>query len=332
MAVDCLKLADEIIAGKKLEESDDLSFFLAADLAELRQGADRIRAHFCGDKVDLCTIISGKEGRCSENCKFCAQSAHHHTGCEVHDLLDEDEVLAAARANQEEGVDRFAMVNSGRRPTEEDFEKIIGIYTRMRDELKIGLCCSLGFLTSEQFRRLKEAGVTAIHCNIETSLRNFPNVCTTHTFAEKIENIRRAQAEGLSVCSGGIIGMGETWQDRIDMAFTLRSLGIRSVPVNSLMPIKGTPMENLSRLTEEDIIRTICIFRYINPEADIRLAGGRSLMADNGKSAFSSGASASITGNMLTTSGSTIRQDKEMLAELGRDTTPDRERSGCGCR
>jgi biotin synthase len=223
------------------------------------------------------------------------------------------------------------MVNSGRKPTEEDFEKIIAVYTRMRDELKIHLCCSLGFLTSEQFRRLKEAGVTSIHCNIETSMRNFPNVCTTHTFAEKIENIKRAQAEGLSVCSGGIIGMGESWQDRIDMAFTLRALGIQSIPVNSLMPIPGTPLEKLPRLTEEDIIRTICIFRYINPEADIRLAGGRSLMADNGRSAFCSGASSSITGNMLTTSGSTIRQDKKMLAELGRDTEPDWARESLPC-
>jgi biotin synthase len=331
MATDVRKLAEEIIDGRRLEEGENLSFLLSADLEELRQGADRIRKHFRGEKVDLCTIISGKEGRCSENCRFCAQSAHNHTGCEVHDLLDAEEVIAAARANQEEGVDRFAMVNSGRKPTEEEFEKIIGIYTRMRDELKIHLCCSLGFLTSEQFRRLKEAGVTSIHCNIETSMRNFPNVCTTHTFKDKIENIRRAQAEGLSVCSGGIIGMGETWQDRIDMAFTLRKLGIRSIPVNSLMPIKGTPMELLPRLTEEDIIRTICIFRYINPEADIRLAGGRSLMADNGRSAFSSGASSSITGNMLTTSGSTIRQDREMLAELGRDTTPDWENRGRGC-
>lgn len=317
------KLADEIIAGRRLSEDEDVSFLLDCDITELRSGADKIRKELCGDKVDLCTIISGREGKCRENCKFCAQSAFNHTGCSIHELLSADEIVDAARSNEEEGVDRFAIVDSGYAPTPEDFEKLIDIFTRMHNELKIELCCSLGFLTAEQLHRLHLAGVTGVHCNIETSRRFFPHICTTHTFDEKVENIKRAQAEGLAVCSGGIIGMGETWEDRIDMAFTLRNLGIRSIPVNSLMPIKGTPLESLKRLTEDDILRTIAIFRFINPDADIRLAGGRALMEENGRRTFTSGASASITGNMLTTSGSTIKSDKKMLAELGCDTTPD---------
>ena len=320
------ELTEEILAGKRLKRGEDLSFFKDCDLAELRSGADRIRAAYSGDKVDLCSIISGRGGKCGENCKFCAQSAHNHTSCDVFDFKDEDEIVAMARSNQEEGVDRFAIVDSGYGPSDADFEKIIKVVERMHKELKIELCCSLGFMTSEQFHRLHVAGITGIHNNIETSRRFFQHICTTHTFDDKIANIKRAQAEGLAVCSGGIIGMGEDWDDRIDMALTLSELHIKSIPVNSLMPIKGTPLENLPRLSEDDILRTIAIFRFINPEADIRLAGGRALMADNGKCTFSSGASASITGNMLTTSGSTIKQDRAMLADLGRDITPDWER------
>ena len=316
-------LADEIIAGRRLGAEEDLSFFVTEDLGALREGADRIRKAFVGEKVDLCTIISGISGKCSENCRFCAQSGFHHTECEVHGLLPEEEIFAQAASDQAEGVNRFSIVNSGRKPRPEDFERIIRILERMHRELKIGLCCSLGFLTAEQFRRLREAGVTHIHCNIETSRRNFPNICTTHTFEDKLDNIRCAQKEGLQVCSGGIIGMGETWEDRIDMALTLSGLGILSIPINSLMPIPGTPLEHLPRLTEDEILRTVALFRYINPEAHIRLAGGRALMRNYGIETFRSGASASITGNMLTTSGSTIRSDREMLLSLGRDVTPD---------
>ncbi len=320
--MDVFVLAEEIIAGRRLTRSDDLSGLVTADLMELRTGADRIREALKGGHVDLCTIISGKSGRCSENCKFCAQAGYHHTECEIYDLLPEEEIVAAARANEEEGVARFSIVNSGKRPSPQDFEKIVKMFERMHRELKIELCCSLGFLTAEQFHRLHQAGVKNVHCNLETSRRNFPNICTTHTFEDKVENIRRAQAEGMTVCSGGIIGMGETWEDRIDLALELSELGILSIPINSLMPIPGTPFQDLPRLTEEEILRTIAIFRYINPEAHIRLAGGRALMKDNGIDTFRSGASASITGNMLTTSGSTIQSDMAMLKSLGRDGTP----------
>ena len=325
-AMDALKLAEEIIAGRRLGRGDDLAELVTADLDALTEGADRIRAAFCGDKVDLCTIISGRSGRCTENCRFCAQSAHYHTSCENYGMLPAKEIEDRARSDQEEGVSRFSIVNSGHGPTDEEFEKILEAVECMRRDLKIELCCSLGFLSEEQLIRLREAGIMCIHCNIETSRRNFLNICTTHTFDDKIENIRRAQDAGLKVCSGGIIGMGETWEDRIDMALTLHELKIHSIPLNSLMPIPGTPLEELPRLSEEEILRTVAIFRYINPAADIRLAGGRALMADHGRRAFTSGASASITGNMLTTSGSTIQSDRAMLEGLGRDVTPDWER------
>ncbi len=321
--MDLKKLADDIINGKRLTRKDDLSFFIDCELDALLEGADKIREYFCGDKVDLCTIINGRSGRCGEDCKYCAQSAHNHTNCEVYEFLPKEKILAEALANEKEGVDRFAIVTAGRSLSGEDFEKAIDAYETMHKECKLDLCASLGFLTKEQFHRLHEAGVTSYHDNIETSRRNFPNICTTHTYDEKIATIKAAQEEGFCVCSGGIIGMGETWEDRLDMAVSLAELGIMSIPINALMPIPGTPLENLEQLSENDILRTIAFFRYINPEANVRLAAGRALITNDGEAAFSGGASATITGNMLTTSGSTIESDKKLLSGMGRDVTPE---------
>lgn len=321
--MDLKKLADDIINGKRLTRKDDLSFFIDCELDALLEGADKIREYFCGDKVDLCTIINGRSGRCGEDCKYCAQSAHNHTNCEVYDFLPKEKILAEALANEKEGVDRFAIVTAGRSLSGEDFEKAIDAYETIHKECKLDLCASLGFLTKEQFHRLHEAGVTSYHDNIETSRRNFPNICTTHTYDEKIATIKAAQEEGFCVCSGGIIGMGETWEDRLDMAVSLAELGIMSIPINALMPIPGTPLENLEQLSENDILRTIAFFRYINPEANVRLAAGRALITNDGEAAFSGGASATITGNMLTTSGSTIESDKKLLSGMGRDVTPE---------
>lgn len=320
--VDIQELADEIIGGRRLSRGEDLSFFVTCDLNELKKGADRLREYFCGEKVDLCTVISAKSGKCGENCRFCAQSVHHHTACEEYGFMPEEEIVAQMLANEAEGVDCCGIVCSGHHPSSEEFEKIIHCIERMKKEGRIKLCASLGFLTEEQFARVREAGLTRVHNNIETSRAFFQKICTTHTFDDKIANIKRAQAQGLKVCSGGIIGLGESFEDRIDMALTLAELSIRSIPVNSLMPIKGTPMENNRRLTEEEILRTIGMFRFLNPEADIRLAGGRALMKNNGEETFVSGASASITGNMLTTSASTIKSDRAMLQRLGREVIP----------
>ena len=322
--MNALELAQEIIDGRRITRADDLSFFLTCDSSELCEGADRIRAYFVGDKVDLCSIINGRSGRCPEDCKYCAQSAHNHTDCEVYDFLSEDRILEACKMNESEGVDRFSIVTSGRALTGEEFEKAIHAYETMHRECKIDLCASMGFLNEEQLHRLHEAGVTSYHHNIETSKRNFPNICTTHTYDQKIETLKKVKAEGMCACSGGIIGMGETWEDRLDMAVSLAELGIDSIPINALMPIKGTPLEDLPQLTEEDILRTIAFFRYINPDANIRLAAGRALLTNDGEIAFQSGASATITGNMLTTVAcATIRSDKHMLENLHRDVTPD---------
>ena len=315
--MDVLKLAEEIIGGRRLSHSEDKSFFIAADLAQLCKGADMIRKHFKTDRAELCSIINGRSGKCSENCKFCAQSAHNCTGVKEYGFLDEERIIAECRHNAEKGVHRFSIVTAGKTLSDDDFEKALSAYRRMNEECNIELCASHGFLTEEQFRKLCDAGVTRCHCNIETSRRNFPNICTTHTFGDKIACIKRAQTAGIEVCSGGIIGMGETWEDRIDMADTLAELGVVSVPINALMPIKGTPFEHIERLTENDILRTVAIFRYILPETHIRLAAGRNLMTDCGKQAFLSGADSTITGDMLTTSGNNIKDDVVLLKSIG---------------
>ncbi len=321
--MDILQLAKEIIDGKRLTKEEDCSFFMDCDLEQLCEGADQIRAHFIGDKVDLCSIINGRSGRCPEDCKYCAQSAHHHTSCEVYDFLPEQDILALCKENERQGVDRFSIVTAGRALTGEEFEKAIHAYETMRAETKIELCASMGFLTKEQLHRLHEVGVTSYHHNIETSKRHFPNICTTHTYEQKLETLKMVKEEGMWVCSGGIIGMGETWEDRIDMALSLAEAGADSIPLNALMPIKGTPLEDQKPLTEEEILRTIALFRYINPTAEIRLAAGRALMEQDGERAFLSGASATITGDMLTTVAcATIQRDKKMLQRLGRDVTP----------
>lgn len=322
--MDPLTLAQEIIDGRRITREDDLSFFLTCGLKELCEGADRIRAYFIGDKVDLCSIINARSGRCPEDCKYCAQSAHHHTDCEVYGFLPEEKIVETCKLNEREGVDRFSIVTAGRALTGAEFDQAIHAYETMRRECKIDLCASMGFLDAEQLHRLHEAGVTSYHHNIETSRRNFPNICTTHTYDQKIETLKKVKAEGMCACSGGIIGMGETWEDRLDMAISLAELGIDSIPINALMPIKGTPLEGLPPLSEEDILRTIAFFRYINPLANIRLAAGRALLKNDGEIAFQSGASATITGNMLTTAAcATIRSDRQMLRDLGRDVTPD---------
>lgn len=310
------QLGNEVMEGRQIDREEAIWLY-GQPLEALCAKADEIRRHFCGDRFDLCTIINGKSGRCSENCRFCAQSAHNHTGAEEYPLLDVEQIVPEAKKNDAQGVLRFSIVTSGKRLSDEEVDRMCEAVRRIRRETGIAVCISFGLLNEEQYRKLKEAGATRVHNNLETSRRNFPEVCTTHTFDDKLSAIRAAQAAGLSVCSGGIMGLGETPEDRIDMALTLRELGIKSVPVNMLNPIPGTPFEGNKRLTSEDMRRIVAVYRFILPDASIRLAGGRGLMADKGSGCFTSGANAAISGDMLTTAGITVETDKALLRELG---------------
>ncbi|MGN1014943.1 MAG: biotin synthase BioB [Butyricicoccus sp.] len=288
-----------------------------APLDELTCAADEIRAAFCGNGFDICTIINAKSGKCSENCKFCAQSAHYCTGSEEYALLDSEEIVRQAAYNEQKGVLRYSLVTSGRRLSPQEVDEECSRIRDIREQTGIAVCISNGLLDEASYRKLRAAGAVRVHNNLETSRRNFPNVCTTHTYEDKLEAIRAAQRAGLSVCSGGIVGMGETMEDRIDMVLELRELGVRSIPVNLLNPIPGTPYEHLTPLTNDDLCRIVAVFRFLIPDASIRLAGGRGLLPDQGRACFRSGANAAISGDMLTTSGITIQTDMQLLRELG---------------
>ena len=211
---------------------------------------------------------------------------------------------------------RYSIVTAGRSLSDGEVDRMCQIIRRIKEEVHISVCVSFGLLKEDQFRRLKEAGAERVHNNLEASENFFPSVCTSHSFSDKVQAIRAAQAAGLDVCSGGIMGLGESIEDRIDMALSLRDLGIDSIPVNMLNPIPGTPMEKYESLDEKEMQRIIAVYRFILPKAFIRLAGGRGLMSDKGKACFMSGANAAISGDMLTTAGITVDKDKKLLEEL----------------
>lgn len=286
-------------------------------LKELSSWANKIREYFCSNGFDICTIINAKSGRCSENCRFCSQSIHSHTASAVYPLLSTEKIVEQAKHDAAQGVLRFSIVTSGKRLTNREVLKICEAVKAIKAVCNISVCVSLGLLKQEQFAWLKEAGVERVHNNLETSERYFPSVCTTHTFADKIVAIRAAQAAGLPVCSGGIMGLGESVEDRIDMALSLRKLGVKSIPVNMLNAIEGTPFEGNKRLSPEDLQRIVAVYRFMLPQASIRLAGGRGLLGDKGEACFKSGANATISGDMLTTAGITVATDMQLLKELG---------------
>ena len=285
-------------------------------LENLCSAANEIREQFCGDTFDICTIINAKSGRCSEDCRYCAQSSFYHTQIETYPLLKTDELIKQAKYNDERGVLRYSIVSSGKSLSNSEVDQICKSVDEILKQTNISVCVSLGLLNEEQFIKLKKSGVSRVHNNLETSRAHFPNICTTHSYDDKINAIKAAQKAGMSVCSGGIMGLGETLEDRIDMAITLRELDVDSIPINILNPIGGTPYEKNEVLSSEDMRRIVAIFRFILPNVPIRLAGGRGLLADKGRSCFLSGANATISGDMLTTSGVTIENDMKMIQEL----------------
>lgn len=310
-----IDLKEKVLNGGLIDKSEAMQLW-EADYDELCSAANEIREKFCSNNFDICTIVNGKSGKCSENCKFCSQSSFYHTCAGEYPLLDKESIVKEAMNNAEQGMLRFSIVTSGRRLNDKEVDIMCDVIREIRKNTDISICASFGLLNEEQYRKLKDAGVARIHNNIETSENNFPNVCTTHTFSDKINAIKAAQKAGLDICSGGIMGLGENNEDRVDMAFTLRELNVKSIPVNMLNPIPGTPFENNKKLTEKDMCRICAVYRFILPDAFIRLAGGRGLMENKGRDCFLSGANAAISGNMLTTSGITFETDLALLKKL----------------
>lgn len=316
------EMKEKVMAGGSITKEEVL--ILAEEkTGRLAEAADEIRQSFCGNIFDMCTIVNAKSGRCGEDCKFCAQSVR--SGCgdvEVYGLMSAQELVKDSEEAGRKGVLRYSMVTSGKRlsvkETDSACEAIKAVVRNLKEkDMDMEICVSFGLLGEEEFKRLREAGVSRIHCNLETSGNYFHKVCTTHTYDEKIATIKAAQRAGLDVCSGGIIGLGESMEDRIDMALTARRLGIRSIPVNFLNPIKGTEFGNNRIIGEEEAVKCIALFRFILPGTFIRLAGGRGLLRNKGYSCFRSGANAAISGDMLTTSGISVERDMQELKNMG---------------
>lgn len=293
---------------------EPLDYFLEEDLESLKKQGQNIRKEYCNNKISLCTIVSGKTGGCSEDCTFCAQSIHRKGAMEETPLISSDELFKQGEAMNGR-VERFSIVTSGR-GVGKDFEKLLFYYKTMDEKYSFRICASHGFLTEEKLLQLKEVGVKRIHCNIETSENYFPNICRSHSFQDKVEMIKRAQGLGFEICSGGIIGLGESYQDRYEMALALRDLEVDSVPINILLPQKGTPLENKEILSKEEILRSLLIFRHLLPKTSIRIAAGRSLYPNFEKELLDTGVDAFMTGNLLTTTGSDLERDTRWIKDL----------------
>ena len=320
-----IEWAEKVINGGEITEEEAKALIRTKDedTMVLLAMADKIRQKFDGRAVDLCAIVNARSGNCSEDCKFCAQSARYRTDAKTYPLLREEEVLKAAKKAKEAGAGRFDIVTAGWGQTNpKDFDEIIDLIKKIKAQVEIEVCCSLGFLTEEQAHRLKEAGVSRLHCNIETAPSYFREVCTTHSMEDKEKNVSIAQKAGIRVCCGGIIGLGETMDQRVEMAFQLKKMHIDAVPLNVLNPIAGTPFENNQRLSPLEILRSFAMFRFVLPKALIRTAGGRQINLRSLQAmALAGGLNGVMIGNYLTSAGSDPADDLSMLEDLGRNRT-----------
>lgn len=314
------ELAAKIKTGREItyEEAVRCSQLNNDQLLELLIVAADLTRDFYNKKVELCAIINAKSGHCSEDCHYCAQSGHYQTGVEVYPMLPTDKVLARAKEMEANGVTRYALVTSGRALSDNNFRQALVTFRQLHQQTNLCLCASFGILNSDQLQQLKEAGVTRYHHNLETSRSNFEKICSTHTYDERIATVKAAQEAGLQVCSGGIFSIGETWEQRIEMAFELKDLKVDSIPINILVPIKGTPLEHQAIMSPLDILKTIAIFRLIMPRTSLRICGGHEkALRDLQAIMFIAGIDAAMVGNYLTTKGRTITEDIQMINDMG---------------
>ncbi len=314
-------LGEKVLSGIALSFSEAMALTSIdrADLPLLMATANKVRAEFCGDAVDTCEIVNARSGNCSEDCRFCAQSAHHRAAIVTHPLLDEAALLAAAKTAESDGARRFSIVTSGAgMQDDEDFPRVLAAIKQIRQETGVIPCCSLGVLDDGHFAALKEAGITRYHHNLETAESFYPAICTTHSWRERVETVNRAKTAGLEVCSGGIIGMGESWRQRIELALTLRELDVDSVPVNILNPVPGTALEGQPPLPPLEIFQTLALFRLLLPTKTIRYAGGReAALGDLVPLGLLAGVNGMLIGNYLTTTGRGADRDIAAARGLG---------------
>ncbi len=318
------RIAGSVLAGGEVtaEDAGVLAAASGSDIYDLLYWANRIRERFCGDDIHLCSVVNARSGACGENCSFCAQSAHNRTDAPVYPMLAEERIIEAARnaaACLRSPAAHFGIVTSGPDPGGSgDFDTICRAAERLSSEGDVGVCVSLGSLTPGQVMALKEAGVRRVHHNVETSRSFFPHVCTTHDYDDRIETVRNIQAAGLDTCCGGIFGLGESRQDRVDMALELRELDVDSVPINFLNPVAGTPCEKNEPLEPLECLKIIALFRFVLPAKPIRTAGGRERsLRDLQAWMYYAGANGTLIGNYLTTTGRAPEDDLQLISDLG---------------
>lgn len=315
-------LTDRVLKGYQITEEEGLHILNLPNeyVALLVYAAQKIRAKFHDpNKIEFCSIINAKSGACSEDCKFCAQSRFYSTPINIYNLVPKEEIVEGAYRGVEYGANRYCVVLSGKSASEEELKQIVEgvIEIKQVEKIPINVCVSAGTLSEADLRKLKEAGVRRINHNLESSKSFFSKIVTTHTWEERYETVKRIKKVGLSACCGGIFGMGETLKDRVDLALTYRELGVDSIPLNFIMPIEGTPMTRAPGITPLEALKTIAMFRFTNPKAELRLCGGReqNLRDFHGMAVLMT--NAMMVGGYLTRAGRDITKDYQLLKDLG---------------
>ena len=309
----------KVLDGNVISRQDALSISSVSgnEIFDLFYSANRIREKFRGDRVDLCAIINAKSGACSEDCSYCAQSSKSFAEIKAFLLVEKTAVIEKAAEARQGGAKRFCIVTSGKKASSGDIEKIAVMISGVRS-LGMLPCATLGLLSGEELLLLKDAGLERYHHNLETSERFFPEICTTHTYQDKIRTVEEVKSTGLSLCSGGIFGIGEGWEDRIDMAFALMEINPDSVPINFLIPIKGTRLGLRKTLGPLEALKIIALYRFILPDKEIRVCGGRiQTLGEFNSFVFLAGADGLLTGNYLTTSGRDFEDDLKLISQFG---------------
>jgi len=315
--VNPIDISNKAARGELLSETEALAILNSnqSEMAYFFAGAQMIRERYFGNTVELCSITNAKSGRCGENCSFCAQSVHYQTEAPTYPLRSRDEIVAAARQAENDGSGCFGIVTSGTRPEAgEEFNEILSAIREIRETTTIPPSASLGILDAAAAKQLVEAGCVTYHHNLETARSFFPQVCSTHPYELDVETVRVAKQAGMAVCCGGIFGLGESLEQRLELALTLRELDVDSIPINFLNPVAGTPLEGSSNLTPMDCLRTVALFRHILPDKKISVCGGRETNLREFQSwIFLAGASGMMIGNYLTTSGRDIQTDLQLI-------------------
>jgi biotin synthase len=309
---------NKVISGESISFEEAGKLLCSQDILSLAYSANVITRKFNGDSIDVESLLNAKSGKCPEDCSFCAQSSFYNTKISKYPLLPKQVVIVRAKEAERQGASSFCLVCAYRSPPEEEFRQICDTIEALKKEVRIDINASLGFMTSERARKLKSLGIKRYNHNLEASDSFFSQICKTHDFADRVKTAKIVKEAGLELCCGGIIGMGETVKQRIELAFALAALNPDEVPINILIPNEGTPMAQIDTITPEEAIRTIAVWRFIMPKVILKLAGGREVhFSDNGRMALRAGANGIISGGYLTTGGNEMSKDLNMIHEIG---------------